>query len=434
MGFLFTLLAPPLGLIMRLCYSVVGNVGLAIIIFTFIVRILMFPLSVKQHKTTAKTQIFSPKLAEIRRKFAGNQQKMNEEMMKLQKQGYNPASGCLPMIATMLILFGVLGVVYGPLTYFERVEREQIEIAKEISLGVFLDEYVNDLENETIRADLAVFFADYGSGRSAVRDREEATKEAATEAFKKANPKAGEEELAEFEDEFKAQYRFITNEHNFLYNGLQAELKIVGAYKLNPAAFENSKQLNDNTISALKELEQRIIFLGIDFSQIPNMSFPIIIIPIISFIFAAGHTVVLQMIQKKTSPESLAQMGSMKYIMYFMPFVSLFISFRFPAGAGFYWALSSAMMIAQSLIINRIYPPDKIREEVLVMLDKKGFKDSVVVIEKHDGRTVEKKTSEMSSKESKEYYRKKLEEARKADLEKYGEVGSLPAATDKEEE
>jgi YidC/Oxa1 family membrane protein insertase len=384
MGFFINLLAPPLGYIMRFCYSLVGNIGIAIIIFSIIVRILMFPLSVKQQKTTARTQIFNPQLMAIRKKYAGNQQKMQEEMMKLQRQtGYNPASGCLPMILTMLILMGVLGVVYGPMTYFERIESSQIAIIREVAIEVERDIY---LEN---------------------------------------NDEASEETLKREVDRY--------------YDTLHAELRAIGVYIEHPDRF--NERLSPETIEKLESLKSGIFFLGINFSQIPTMTWPIMLIPIFSFLFAAIHMIIMQIIQRKTMPDAMAQMGSMKYMLYFMPILSLVIAFQFPAGAGFYWAISSLVMIGQTLLIHKIYPPEKLKEEIKAKLEARGVNlDKIVVVEKSDGSKVEKKASQMSSKESKEYHRKKLEEARKADLEKYGEVGaastedgSPPAEENKDE-
>jgi YidC/Oxa1 family membrane protein insertase len=389
MNFLFTLFGTPLGFIMWGCYLVVQNIGIAIMLFTLIVRVAMFPISVKQQKNTSKSQLFAPRVKEIQQKHRGNTQKMQEEMQKLQKEGYNPVGGCLPMILTMIILFGVLDVVYKPMTYFERIPSNQIEIVIDEAINIEAKEFIV-LKEE--------------SG----------------------------EEIGENDEENKK-----TDLRKRQYVPLRAELRAIGVFTDNPEAFENS-EITGETYEKLDRLGNRIVFLGVDFSKIPywnpadstkeNPYFPLILIPLLSFIFSIIHTIVMQIIQRKTSPESVQQMGSMKYMLYFMPVISLMIAFQFPAGAGFYWSVSSLIAIAQSLIIFRMYPPEKIKAEVLATLEKQGFKsDNVVVVEKYDKETnemvaTEKKASEMSSKEQKEYYRKKLEQARKQDLEKYGEV------------
>jgi YidC/Oxa1 family membrane protein insertase len=344
----------------------------------------MFPLSIMQQKTTSKSQIFAPKLREIQTKYRGNQQKFQEEYAKLTKQGYNPAGGCLPMMVTMVILFGVLGVVYGPMTYFERIEPAEIDKIRAIAIEIEQENYL-----------------------------------------------APEEKTEE--NKADREYEAIKNS---LEDAFRGEMRIIAVYRQYTDQFTD-RGLKPETIKKLDSLTKSIVFLGIDFSRTPTLSrdegaiFPLILIPILSFLFAVGHMIIMQRIQKKTMPDAMAQMGAMKYMLYFMPLLSLYIAFQFPAGAGFYWAISSLMMIGQSLVIHKIHPPEKLKAEIMSKLEKQGINiDTVVTIEKSDGRVVEKKASEMSGKEQKEYYRKKIEAARKADLEKYGDVGASPPQED----
>lgn len=131
MGFGF--LGAPLGWIMWLLYSVIKNYGITLLLFTLLIKIVLFPLSIKQQKSTAKMAIFQPKIAEIQKKYANNKEKQQEELSKLyQEHGYNPLSGCLPMLATFVVLFGIIDVVYKPLTYILRFDNETITRATEI--------------------------------------------------------------------------------------------------------------------------------------------------------------------------------------------------------------------------------------------------------------------------------------------------------------
>ena len=423
MDFLFNMpiITPMLGFIMRLCYSLTGNVGIAIMVFTLIVRLAMFPLSVKQQKNTSKTQIFSPRLQEIQQKYRGNTQRMQEEMAKLQKEGYNPAAGCLTMIPTMLILFGVLGVVYKPMTYFEHIGKEQIEeirvIAREIERNAEYDKRVEE------------FMATYAPATTDTEVTEAAETPEATETAETAEETADETLVAKLAEIRKD----VENDKaiNMRFDRIQVELEIIRVFKNNRDEF---KEISEDDYKVMTVLEKRIVLWGIDFSELPDTKWPMILIPILAFAFAAGQTVIMQYIQRKTSPDSVKQMGAMRYMFYFMPIMSLVIAFQFPAGAGFYWAISGAVGIVQSVVIYKIWPPDKLRAEVEESLAKRGLNvEKVVVIEKHDGKKVEKKVSEMSGKEEKEYYRKKLEAARKSDLEKYGEVGKSPVVEAKAE-
>lgn len=95
----------------------IHNWGLAIIALTVILKILLFPLSKKSAMGTLKMQEIQPKMQAIQAKYRDNPQKLNEETAKLYKEsGYNPVSGCLPMILQMFILFALYNVFNN---YFE---------------------------------------------------------------------------------------------------------------------------------------------------------------------------------------------------------------------------------------------------------------------------------------------------------------------------
>ncbi|MCL2755410.1 MAG: YidC/Oxa1 family membrane protein insertase, partial [Oscillospiraceae bacterium] len=248
-------------------------------------------------------------------------------------------------------------------------------------------------------------------------------------------------EALEDEDE-EARPKLTDQERNRItlaFTRIQRQLDVIRVFRDNKEIFherigaeveivtkkgeEKTVVLEEETFLTIESIQRRIVFAGIDFSERPTTTFPTILVPILSFLFAAGQMIIMQKIQKKTAPEAVAQMGSMKYMFYFMPIMSLVIAFQFPAGAGFYWAVSAAVGIVQSIIIYKVWPPERLRAEVEEALAKRGINlDNVVVIEKSDGRIIEKKAADMSGKEEKEYYRKKLEDARKADLEKYGEI------------
>ena len=66
---------------MWLLYTVIRNYGICLILFTILVRALLFPLSIKQQKSSAKMAVFQPKMAEIQKKYANNKQKQQEELM-----------------------------------------------------------------------------------------------------------------------------------------------------------------------------------------------------------------------------------------------------------------------------------------------------------------------------------------------------------------
>ena len=127
---IFYFLAVLLGPLVKILYSIIGNYAGTMVVATIIIKLLMFPLSIKQQKSSAKMAVFQPLMQEIQQKYKNNQQKMQEEMLKLQQEhGFNPMGGCLPMLLSMLVLFGFLGVVYYPVHYIFGVSNDAIQMA-----------------------------------------------------------------------------------------------------------------------------------------------------------------------------------------------------------------------------------------------------------------------------------------------------------------
>ena len=92
-------------------YKAVKNWGVAIIILTIILKIILFPLNKKTSMGSVKLQEIQPKLKELQERFKGNPQQLQLETSRLYKQvGYNPVAGCLPMVFQMIILFALYNV------------------------------------------------------------------------------------------------------------------------------------------------------------------------------------------------------------------------------------------------------------------------------------------------------------------------------------
>ncbi|WDL99152.1 YidC/Oxa1 family membrane protein insertase [Alicyclobacillus sp. ALC3] len=88
--------------------------GLALIIVTIIVRLLILPLMIRQIKFSKSMQQLQPKVSEIRNKHKGDNQKIQQETMKLyQEHGFNPMSGCLPMVVQLPVLYALFGAIEG---------------------------------------------------------------------------------------------------------------------------------------------------------------------------------------------------------------------------------------------------------------------------------------------------------------------------------
>jgi YidC/Oxa1 family membrane protein insertase len=112
LGF-FTVIAYPILLALKFIYRFVGNYGLAIIILTVLIKILTFPLVVKSMKGMRKMAEVQPKMKALQEKYKDDKVALNQEMMQLMKlSGYNPMSGCFPMLLQMPIFFALYRVLY----------------------------------------------------------------------------------------------------------------------------------------------------------------------------------------------------------------------------------------------------------------------------------------------------------------------------------
>jgi YidC/Oxa1 family membrane protein insertase len=108
------ILVIPLADLLDLFKQWLGNYGLSILVVTFLVRLAIFPLTWKQQKSAKAMQELQPQLVKIREKYKNNQQKMQEETMKLfQKHNVNPMAGCLPLLVQIPILFAFYRSITG---------------------------------------------------------------------------------------------------------------------------------------------------------------------------------------------------------------------------------------------------------------------------------------------------------------------------------
>ena len=102
------ILAAPLLDLLRLIYGYVGNYGVAIIILTIIVRVVLFPLTFKGMKSMKRMQQLAPRMKKLQEKYKNNKEKLNKEMMELyRKHKVNPLGGCLPILLQLPVFFAL---------------------------------------------------------------------------------------------------------------------------------------------------------------------------------------------------------------------------------------------------------------------------------------------------------------------------------------
>lgn len=281
----------PLGWIMKFLYWFIPNYGLALVVFTVLVRLAVFPLNIKQQKMTAKMSLFQPKLQKLQKQYGKNKEKYQEEMMKLyQQEGYNPMSSCLPMLLQMVVLFGIIDVVYKPLKHILSVSSDTINAAAKIltEAGVKKSSYM----------ELPII--------------------------------------------------------NAIQNGK------VGDIAIDPALFNDI--FSADVLDRIKHFD--LNFLGISLGQNPSWTWPIMLLPLISGATSLIVSFISIHYQKKNATTEQSGMGMMKGMMYIMPIFSTWIAFTLPSGVGLYWIVSNLFSMAQTVILNKVYSPEKMKAQV----------------------------------------------------------------------
>lgn len=134
---MFSFFANIFGYLLELLYNLVNNYGLAIILFTILIKIILLPLSIKQQRSLKKSAEMQEKMKVLQFKYKNNPEKLNQEVMNLYKtEKISPFSGCLTAIVQLLLLLSIFYLVRSPLTYMEKMPTEDI------------NKYVSQLQEE----------------------------------------------------------------------------------------------------------------------------------------------------------------------------------------------------------------------------------------------------------------------------------------------
>lgn len=122
----------PFGYVIKFCYAITNNYVFALLLFAIVVKVVLFPLGIKQQKNQVKQASLKPKEAAIRKRYAGRtdkatQQKVQQEILDLyQKENFNPMGGCLPLLLQLPIIMALYQIIRNPLRYISSLSNETI--------------------------------------------------------------------------------------------------------------------------------------------------------------------------------------------------------------------------------------------------------------------------------------------------------------------
>ena len=332
---LFDFLAIPLGWLMSFIYSGIPNYFISIFLFTLIVRIILFPLSLKTQKNQADRARLAPRLERLKKKYEKDPKKFQEKQMALyEKEGVSLTGGCLPMVVQMLVLFGIISVIYSPLQHIKKMPTDVINTTIN-SMSFDYDKYEKAKEHT-------------------------AEEKAAYEAAKAA----GLMKRSTFTGYYK--------EMNMLNNMDKYEEQITAALK--EKEYDAEKYLTE-----MKTFRDDFKIFGLELLSQPwgEGGFSSIswlwLIPLLSGLTALLSSLLSMHYTKQiTGSESQPGQGcsnSMMLIM--MPAFSLFITFSVPGGVGVYWICSNLIALLQTFVLNQIYNPVKIRAQAEIEYEER---------------------------------------------------------------
>ncbi len=294
---LFEIITIPLGYIIDLIYRVVQNYGLSIIIFTIIVKLLLLPLNIKSQKAMRKQQKIQPILVELQKKYANDQQKLQQEMMKLYKDNdISMAGGCLPMLIQLPVLIGLYRVIQAPIKYLLHVNITDVGVVDKINniVALMSEKFPQEIGS----------YATMG----------------AEKLFKNAQIQLAtwSEKVLDAVDAWTVNFDFL---------GL------------------NLSQVPSAGFSALTK--------G-DFSQMGTIA--LLIIPALAVLttwLSTKQTQNMSGQSNQSENEQAAQMGKSMTMM--MPIMTGFFTISLPSGMGIYWIVSNVLQMIQQNVLNKYF-------------------------------------------------------------------------------
>lgn len=122
-----TIIGTPLGYLMRFCYQIFKDYGLAIVLFTLLTKVIMFPISLLVQKNSIKMVKMKPQLDALRYQYIDDQDAFFDAQNALyKKEKYSPMAGVWPLLLQLPIIFGLLDVVYKPLKHLLHIPADTI--------------------------------------------------------------------------------------------------------------------------------------------------------------------------------------------------------------------------------------------------------------------------------------------------------------------
>ena len=294
----------PFAWLVRVFYELTGSYGVAIILFTLVLKLILLPLQMKSKKSMMRMNRMSGRMQEIQKKYANNQAKMSEEMQKLYaEEGVSPMSGCLWSFLPLPILIALYSIIRQPITHFMMLSEETMY------------SIINHLEDAGVAMGNIVKVAEDGAM---------VLKDGLPQLQPYGQINLVKEITAQMPDYGSSIDGWINMNYNFL--GLD---------------------LTSNPRTGFTNFHLEWACIGL------------ILIPIL----AGLAQFALSFITMKQQPQQEGPAArSTRSMMYMMPLVSVYIAFIMPAALGIYWIAQSVFSLIQEVVLGKFFTK-KLQEE-----------------------------------------------------------------------
>ena len=303
-------------------YELFNSYGLALILFAIVIKLILFPVTLKSKKSMIQTSLLSGKMQQLQKQYGKDRERYNLEVQKLyEREKVNPMGGCLWSMIPLILLIGLFYIIREPLTYFMGLSMDQIQVlAREldwqtvaVARGWVTEGAMNDLIADVAAGDLTYVFQNGAYNQLYLLS--------------------------------------MVNQENLA--SLQAAINAVSA-----GAGDNLFILNFDFLN------------GIDLSQIPNFMFwkdgfgwssiGLFLLPVISVVTSVLSMKVSMATNRMNNnqPQNEQMERTNKIMMWTMPLMTVWIGFTVPAGLSVYWIAQYVVNMIQEVICGRILKKD----------------------------------------------------------------------------
>lgn len=374
------------GLYWFFCLMGVENIGLCIIIFTLVIKLVLFPLTLKQQKFSKLSTLMNPEIQEIQKKYRGKRD--NESMMKMQeetqavydKYGTSPTGSCLQMAIQMPILFSLYYIVSNIPAYVPQVQDYYKPVSTNICENYDDFEYFDKIvetDKDLKYSYISEFVSDFANTDADGKKTIDVLAKYSTKQWNNMEKTYKNidnliDDIQEYDDkDWKRVEKKLTKSQKKGFDDFKE--RVTDEKSAEKMALMYNKQVDviDNAKSKIMHINN---FGPLNLTQTPAaMKGIAFLIPILSFL-TQWYSVRLSMANAQMPDGDNPMASSMKVMNNIMPLFSAFIAYSVPSGLGIYWVANGFFQIIQQLLLNQYFKKVDVNDIIKKNVEKQKKK------------------------------------------------------------